>query len=73
MTEEHIKEVDRALKKYQKYILSVVDKQKSLEHFKELQRNCSVAYYKRQMFQLRRFLKFLKIDWSDEITLPADP
>ena len=25
------------------------------------------------MFQLRRFLKFLKVDWADEITLPADP
>jgi len=38
-----------------------------------LQSNSSVAYYKGQMFQLRRFLKFMKIDWADEITLPADP
>ena len=25
------------------------------------------------MFQLRRYLKFLKIEWADEITLPVDP
>ena len=25
------------------------------------------------MFQLRRFLTFLKIDWAKDITLPADP
>ena len=25
------------------------------------------------MFQLRRFLKFLKVEWANEISLPADP
>jgi integrase len=44
-----------------------------VEYFKELQRKSSIAYYKRQIFQLRRFLKFLKVDWADEITLPSDP
>ena len=73
VTKGHIKEVERYLKNYKKYILSVIDKQKSIEYFKELQRNNSIAYYKRQMFQLRRFLKFMKINWADEITLPADP
>ena len=73
VTKGHINEVERYLKNYKKYILSVVDKQQSLEYFKKLQRNCSVAYYKRQMFQLRRFLTFLKIEWAKDITLPADP
>jgi len=69
----HIKEVERYLKNYKKYIFSVINKDKSLKYFKELHSNSSVAYYKRQMFQLRRFLKFMKIEWADEITLPADP
>jgi len=73
VTKGHLKEVERYLKNYKKYILSAINKQKSIEYFKELQRNNSIAYYKRQMFQLRRFLKFLKIDWADEIILPADP
>ena len=73
VTKYHLKQVEIYLKNYKKYILSVIDKQKSVEYFKELQRKSSVAYYKKQMFQLRRFLKFLKVDWADEITLPADP
>jgi len=73
VTKGHLKEVERYLKNYKKYILSAINKHKSIEYFKELQRNNSVGYYKRQMFQLRRFLKFLKIDWADEINLPADP
>ena len=73
VTKGHLKEVERYLKNYKKYILSAINKQKSIEYFKELQRNNSIGYYKRQMFQLRRFLKFLKIDWADEINLPADP
>ena len=73
VTKGHLKGVERYLKNYKKYILSVINKKKSIEYFKELQRNNSIAYYKRQMFQLRRFLKFLKIDWADEIILPADP
>ena len=73
VTKGHLKEVERYLKNYKKYILSAINKHKSIEYFKELQRNNSIGYYKRQMFQLRRFLKFLKIDWADEIILPADP
>jgi len=73
VTKSHLRQVEMYLKKYKKYILSVVDKQKSIDYFKKLQKDCSVAYYKRQMFQLRRFLKFLKVDWAEEITLPADP
>jgi integrase len=72
VTKSHLKQVEIYLKNYKKYILSVIDKQKNLEYFKELQRKNSVAYYKRQIFQLRRILKFLKVDWADEITLPAD-
>jgi integrase len=73
VTKSHLKQVEIYLRNYKKYILSVIDKEKSLEYFKELQRNNSAAYYKRQMFQLRRFLKFMKIDWAVELTLPADP
>ena len=73
VTKSHLKQVEIYLKNYKKYILSVIDKEKSLEYFKALQQNSSVAYYKRQMFQLRRFFKFLKVDWADEITLSADP
>ncbi len=73
VTHRHIKEVRRALKSYQKYILSVIDKQKSIQFFSKLQRECSTSYYRKQMYQLKRFLKFLKVEWTDEISLPKEP
>jgi integrase len=65
--------VKRYLSHYKKYILSVVDKAKSLQYFKQLHEQCSTSYYKRQMYQIKRFLKFLKIGWAEEIKLPKDP
>ena len=73
VTEGHIKEVDRALKKYKKYILSVVDKKKSIKYFNKLQRECSISYYKKQMYQILKFLKHLKFDWAEDIKLPKNP
>jgi integrase/recombinase XerD len=73
VTRKHIKEVKRALENYSKYILFSIDKTKSLNYFKSLQKEYSIKYYKKQMHAIRKFLHFLKIDWADEISLPKDP
>jgi integrase/recombinase XerD len=73
VTKGHIKEIKRALKNYKKYILSNFDKRKSLEYFNMLQRKYSVAYYKKQMYQIRKFLTHHDIEWAKEIKLPGDP
>ena len=73
VTKRHKKEVKRYLLNYKKYILSTIDKTKSMEYFKKMFKENSLAYYKRQMYQILRFLKFLKIEWVKEIKLPADP
>jgi len=73
VTEGHIKEVRRALQKYQKYILFKLDNKKSIQYFNKLQRECSVSYYKKQMYQILKYLKHLKCDWVEEIQLPRNP
>ena len=73
ITFKHKKEVRRTLKNYSKYILFKLDKSKSLIYFKKLKDSCSITYYKKQMYQIRKFLSFLKIDWLDEIKLPQNP
>ena len=73
VTEGHIKEVKRALQNYQKYILFRLDKVKSIQYFKKLQKENSIAYYKKQMYQIKKFLKHLKCDWVEEIQLPKNP
>ena len=69
----HKKEVKRAIENYAKYILFRIDKRRSLEYFSKLQKKYSIAYYKKQMCQIRKFLSYLGIEWSKEIKLPPDP
>jgi len=73
VTEGHIKEVERFLQNYKKYILARLDKSKSIQYFKNLKNECSISYYKKQMYQIKKFLNHLKVDWSNEIKLPKNP
>jgi integrase/recombinase XerD len=73
ITEGHKKETTRALENYLEYVDWKIDKTKSLEYFKQLQNRCSIAYYKKQMYQIMKFLKHQGIDWNNNIKLPPDP
>ena len=73
ITSKHKKEVCRTLKNYSKYILFETNKVKSLSYFKHLKDTCALAYYKKQMYQIRKFLNHLKVDWIKDIVLPSDP
>ena len=73
ITKKHQKETRRALEKYLTYLKWKIDKTKSLEYFKQLQDKCSVAYYKKQMYQIKKFLKHHDEDWVQKIKLPSDP
>ena len=72
VTKKHMKEVKRALGNYAKYILFKINKINSLEYFQNLQNNYSIKYYKKQMYAIKKFLHYLKIEWIDEIKLPKD-
>ena len=73
VTEGHIKEVKRALRRYLKYVKYKPNKTKSLEYFKKLQQSFSIAYYKKQMYQIKKLLSYLGMEWQNEIRLPPDP
>jgi len=73
VTKKHKKEVERAVRNYVKYILFTVDKQKSLEYFKNLKDRYSIKYYKKQMQSIKKFLLHLGIIWANELVLPKDP
>jgi integrase/recombinase XerD len=73
VTKKHKKEVERAVRSYSKYILFTVDKQKSLEYFKNLKNRFSIKYYKKQMQAIKKFLLHLGISWVNELVLPKDP
>jgi len=73
VTYGHIKEVKRFLTNYLMYLEYSIDKRKSLQYFKQIKDNNSISYYRKQLYQILKFLTYLKIDWSKEIKPPADP
>jgi len=73
ISQGHKKEIQRALTRYLQYIDWTIDKNKSLRYFKLLMDKCSIAYYKKQMYQIRKFLAYYGCDWVNDIKLPPDP
>jgi integrase/recombinase XerD len=73
ITEKHKKETGRALENFLDYVNWTIDKTMSLAYFKQLQSMFSIAYYKKQMYQIMKFLKYHGVEWVKEIKLPSDP
>ncbi len=69
----HKKEVNRYLSRYLEYLDYCIDKAKSLEYFKQVKEEYSTATYKKEMYQILKYLKYLGIDWAKTIELPSDP
>ena len=73
LTNRHINEVMRYLTGYLQYTSYRIDKTKSLQYFAYLKDNYSISTYRKETYQILKFLRYLKIGWTDEIKLPPDP
>jgi integrase/recombinase XerD len=69
----HKKEVSRYLSRYLDYLDNRIDKPKSLAYFKQIKEEYSIATYKKEMYQILKYLKYLGINWAKTIELPSDP
>jgi integrase/recombinase XerD len=69
----HMKEVNSYLKNYLLYLDYRIDKTKSILYFKLIKEKYAVASYKKQMYQIIKFLTYLGVDWAKDIELPSDP
>jgi integrase len=61
------------LKDYLNSVSWKIDEDKTLEYCKKLKDNVSLVYYKKQVYQIKKFLEYVKVDWASSIRLPADP
>jgi integrase/recombinase XerD len=69
----HMKEVNHYLQNYLQYLDYRIDKTKSILYFKQIKEKYAVATYKKQMYQIIKFLTYYGIDWAKDIELPSDP
>jgi integrase/recombinase XerD len=63
----------RWIKTYLDYVSWRIDEDKTLSYCKQVKEASSITYYRKQIYQIRRFLEYLKIDWASQIKLPPEP
>ncbi len=68
-----MKEVHHYLKNYLLYVDYRIDKTKSILYFKQIKEKYAIATYKKQMYQIIKFLTYYDIGWAKDIELPSDP
>ena len=62
----------RSLGCYLGYIDWTIDEDKSIEYFKILKERYSNTNYRRNLYQIRRLLFYLEVDWAKNIKPPAE-
>ena len=60
ISDKHFYEVNRYLGRYLKYIGSRIDKSKSIVYFNKLKDKYSISSYRKETYQILKFLKFLR-------------
>jgi integrase/recombinase XerD len=61
------------LKDYLDIVSWKIDEDKTLAYYKQLKETLSVTYYRKKVYQIRRFLEYLKVEWASTIKLPPEP
>ena len=61
------------LTKYLDYVDWAIDKKKTLEYLSKIQRRYSTTHYRKNAYQIRKFLTFLHLDWAKDIHPPPEP
>jgi len=65
--------IKRWIKEYIKEMNYNISEVKTLEYIKQLKQNNSINRYRKKVYQIRRFLEYLNIDWIKHIIPPQEP
>ena len=58
---------------YLDYVQWKIDKQKTLQYLTLIKKKYSTTTYRKRVYQIRKFLSFLHIDWANDINPPSEP
>jgi len=73
LSESWLYDVRDFLENYIKYIDGSIDEDKTLDYLKLIQDKYSITSYRKRVYQIRKFLTFLNIDWASNILPPSEP
>jgi len=58
---------------YLDYIEWEIDKTKTLQYFECIKEKYSIASYRKCLYQIRKFLEYLGVNWSNKLNPPPEP
>jgi len=73
ISKRHLYLIRMFLINYLKYMNYKISQDKTLEYFRKLKNEFNVSYYRKQMYQILKFLKYIGIEWIKDINPPKEP
>jgi integrase/recombinase XerD len=58
---------------YLDFVKWIIDKEKTLDYFAILQKKQSTTSYRKRVYQIRKFLSHLNVQWAGQINPPPEP
>jgi len=72
LSKKWLKAIKRYLIHYFDYVKWDITQHKTIDYLKLILNQSSISYYRKQAYQIRKFLTYLHIDWAKNIKLPAE-
>lgn len=66
-------DVKATLENYLKHTGWPIDEDKTLDYLEQLQKKYTTTSYRKRVYQIRKFLIYLNIDWANNIIPPSEP
>lgn len=73
ISNRHLYEVNRYIRRYLTNVNNIINKSNTIVYFSRIKDSYSVSSYRKESYQILKFLRYLKVPWTDEIKLPPEP
>lgn len=73
ISKRHLKEIKHILGKFLDYVNYSLNQEQIIQYIYELKNKYSISRYRKEFYQIRKFLNYLGINWLDDIELPPEP
>ena len=73
LSDNWLHDVRVTLENYITYVGWPIDEVETLDYLKQLQDKYSTTSYRKRVYQIRKFLAFIHIDWASNIMPPSEP
>jgi len=73
ISKEWITTIKRYLTHYLDYIKWNITQEKTIDYLKSLLNQQSISHYRKQFYQIRKYLTYLDIDWVQNLKPPSEP